>query len=98
MRRQLEHVLEMARRPNIVVQVIPLETGAHQGLNGGPFVIAEFEDASDMAYQDAATSGQIIEDEDVIRELVHLWEALQRVTLPEVLSLRKIEEALQTWT
>jgi transcriptional regulator with XRE-family HTH domain len=98
MRRQLEHVLEMARRPNIVVQVVPLEAGAHQGLRGGPFEIAEFEDAPTVAYQDAAVAGQIIEDEDAIRELAHVWEALQRVTLPETLSVRKIEEAVPRWT
>lgn len=94
MRRQLEHLLEMARRPNIVVQVIPLEAGAHEGLRGGPFTIVEFDDAPDVANQDTAVSGQIIEDEDAIKELAHTWEALQRVTLPETLSLRKIEEAL----
>jgi transcriptional regulator with XRE-family HTH domain len=98
MRCQLEHVLEMAHRPNIVVQMIPLEAGAHEGLRGGPFTIVEFDDAPEAAYQDAAVSGQIIEDEDAIRVLAHTWEALQRVTLPETLSLRKMEEALQTWT
>lgn len=98
MRAQLQRLLDMARRPNIVIQVIPQEAGAHQGLNGGPFIIAEFADAPDAAYQDTAVSGQIIEDEDAIRELAHLWEALQRVTLPEAVSLRKIEEALEVWT
>jgi hypothetical protein len=40
-------------------------------------------------------SGQIIEDEDAIRELAHSWEALQRVTLPEAMSLRAIEETVE---
>ena len=78
-----------------MVQVIPLEAGAHEGLRGGAFIIAEFEDAPDVAYQDTAVSGQIIEDEDAVKELAHLWEALQRVTLPETLSLREIEEAIR---
>jgi transcriptional regulator with XRE-family HTH domain len=94
-REQLRHLLEMAARPNIVVQVIPLEAGAHEGLNGGAFVIAEFDDAPDVAYQDAAVSGQIIEDHDAIRELAHRWDMLQRVTLPEAMSLRVIEEAAE---
>jgi hypothetical protein len=98
MREQLRHLAGMARRPNIVVQVVPLEAGAHQGLNGGPFEIAEFDDAPDVAYQDAATSGQIIEDADAVRELARIWDALQRVTLPEALSLRVIEEAIELWT
>ena len=98
MREQLQHLATMAREPNIVVQVVPLEAGAHEGLRGGAFIIAEFDNAPDVAYQDTAVSGQIIEDEDAIRELAHLWEALQRVTLPETVSLRKIEEALEIWT
>ena len=98
MREQLLHLLELAKRPNIVMQVIPLEAGAHEGLRGGAFVIAEFADASDVGYQDTAVSGQIIEDEDAIKELAHTWEALQRVTLPETLSLRVIEEAVGLWT
>ena len=31
-----------ARRPHIVLQVIPLSAGAHEGMRGGPFVIADF--------------------------------------------------------
>jgi hypothetical protein len=95
MREQLRHLLERARRPNIVVRVIPLEAGAHEGLRGGAFIIAEFDDSPDVAYQDAAVAGQIIEDEDAVRELAHTWEALQRVTLPEAMSLRVIEEAVE---
>ena len=98
MREALTHLAEMARRPNIVVQVIPLEAGEHEGLRGGSFEIAEFEDAPDVAYQDSAVSGQIIEDQDAVKDLAHLWDALQRVTLPEAMSLRVIEEATQLWT
>jgi hypothetical protein len=95
MREQLLHLLEFAKRPNIVVQVIPLEAGAHQGMASAGFVIAEFDGAPDVGYQDTTTSGQIIEDEDAIRELAHTWEALQRVTLPEAMSLRMIEETAE---
>jgi transcriptional regulator with XRE-family HTH domain len=99
MREQLRHLVEMASRPNIVMQVIPLEAGAHQGLASAGFVIAEFDSAPDAGYQDTTVSGQIIEDEDAIRELAHTWEALQRVTLPETLSVRKIEETMAgLWT
>ena len=38
-----------AQRPNIVLQVIPLKTGAHEGLRG-PFVIADFEDGLSLEF------------------------------------------------
>ena len=98
MREALTHIAQMARRPNIVVLVVPLETGAHQGLNGGPFIIAQFDDASDVAYLDTPVAGQIIEDQDAVRELTRIWDMLQRVTLPETESMRIIEEAVGTWT
>src|SRR6185437_606986 len=64
MREQLAHLTQAARRPHIVIQVIPLAAGAHEGMRGGAFVIAEFADSAAVAYQDAASSGQIIEDAD----------------------------------
>jgi hypothetical protein len=97
MRQALLHLAETARRPNVVIQVIPLDAGAHQGLNGGSFEIAEFEDRSDVAYQDSAISGQIVEDQDAVKELARTWDALQRVTLPEGMSLRKIEETIANY-
>jgi hypothetical protein len=31
---QVGHLAEMAQRPNVLIQVIPLEVGAHEGVNG----------------------------------------------------------------
>jgi transcriptional regulator with XRE-family HTH domain len=98
MRKQMRHLAEMAHRPKIVIQVIPLDAGAHEGLRGGPFILAESSDAPDVAYQDTAVSGQIIEDQDAVKELAQLWDTLQRVTLPEAMSLSVIEKAVQLWT
>ena len=53
-----------SQRPNVVVQVIPAGAGAHEGLRGGAFMIADFGDAPSAAYQDTAARGQIIEYSD----------------------------------
>jgi Domain of unknown function (DUF5753) len=81
-----------------LVQVIPLSAGAHQGLNGGAFVVADFEDAPTVAYQDTAISGQIIDDEDQAGALAYTWDALRLEALPRAASLRLIEEAAEQWT
>jgi hypothetical protein len=39
MAEQLDHLVEMAQRPSILIEVIPLDVGAHEGVNGA-FVIA----------------------------------------------------------
>jgi hypothetical protein len=90
MRRQLAHLI--VRRPTVAIQVIPFAAGAHEGLRGGAFVIADFEESTSIAYQDAAASGQIIEDPGVVGALAHTWDTLRLEALPRVASLALIEE------
>jgi Domain of unknown function (DUF5753)/Helix-turn-helix domain len=90
MRGQLAHLT--MRRPTVAIQVIPLTAGAHEGLKGGGFVLADFEDSASIAYQDAAASGQIIEDPRVVGALAHTWDTLRLEALPRVASLALIEE------
>ena len=99
MRAQLAHLQEMARRPDIVIQVIPRSTAAHQGLNGGAFVIADFPAGTPpVAYQDTASRGQVIEDEDDIETLGLLWDTLKSEALPRTAALALMKEVESTWT
>jgi transcriptional regulator with XRE-family HTH domain len=47
MHRQLERLLQLAERPNVIMQVLPFEVGAHPGTMLGPFDILAFEHAAD---------------------------------------------------
>ena len=97
MRGQLAHLVAMARRPHVVIQVIPLAAGPHEGMRGGAFVIADFADAATIAYQDTALSGQIIEDASEADALAHTWDTLRLEALPRVASLSLIEETARQW-
>ena len=55
-------LVEAGQRPNIAIQVVPFSAGAHEGLRGGAFIVADFYGAVTIPCQDAASSGQIIED------------------------------------
>jgi transcriptional regulator with XRE-family HTH domain len=46
MRRQLVRLVELGRRPNVTIEVVPFSAGAHPGLRG-PFVVLEFPDPED---------------------------------------------------
>jgi transcriptional regulator with XRE-family HTH domain len=46
MRRQLDHLLDLAERPHIEIVVVPLRQGAHAGL-GGDFGVLEFAGSGD---------------------------------------------------
>jgi len=93
MREQLAYLTGAARRPHIVIQVIPFTAGAHEGMRGGAFVLAEFADASAVAYQDAASSGQIIEDAAEVSALAVTWDTLRLDALSRTASISIIEEA-----
>ncbi|WP_037957141.1 helix-turn-helix domain-containing protein [Streptomyces sulphureus] len=47
MREQLNHLLEVAELPNVLLQVIPFSSGAHPGTLEGPFVVLRFPDQED---------------------------------------------------
>ncbi len=97
MRAQLGHLAEAALRPNVVLQVIPLAVGAHQGMSGN-FVIADFADAPPAVYQDTAARGQIIEDPDDIAAVTMMWDTLNSEALPRSASVELVKEAAKTWT
>ena len=90
MRKQFEHLADAARRPRIVVKVIPLD--------GGAFVIADFEDAATLAYQDTAVAGQIVADASEAEALTVAWDTLRLEALPRAASLSLIEEVARSWT
>ncbi|MFE1949365.1 helix-turn-helix domain-containing protein [Streptomyces sp. NPDC059524] len=77
MRAQLEHLAELAGRPNITLQILPFSIGAHPGIQG-PFTLFEFKDE---AMEDAlfledsrgiTTAGN--SSEETRRYLERFWE------------------------
>ena len=46
MRGQLRRLIEVAKKPNIIIEVVPFSAGLHPGMNG-PFEIVEFADPLD---------------------------------------------------
>jgi len=98
MREQLNRLADAARRPNIVIQVIAAGAGAHEGLRGAGFVIAEFTDHPSVAYQDTAVQGQIVDSAADVGSLLVLWDTIKAEALPRAASLDLIEEAAKTWT
>ena len=63
MRLQLEHLLDLSRLPNVVIQVLPFGAGAHPAM-GRPFVILAFPERADpdVVYLEDLTSALYVED------------------------------------
>jgi transcriptional regulator with XRE-family HTH domain len=95
-RAQLDRLGELAERPGITIQVIPLTTGAHAGLTSS-FKILSFENAADIAYSEDPATGHFHERPNLVRSLSQTYEALRVVALPVSASLdliRQVREEL----
>jgi hypothetical protein len=88
---------DAAQQPNVVLQVIPLAVGAHQGMSGN-FVIADFAEGPPTVYLDTAARGQIIEDSDDIAVVTVMWETLKAEALSRSASQELIKEVAKSWT
>jgi transcriptional regulator with XRE-family HTH domain len=97
MREQLDYLIEVSQRPKIKVLVVPGSAGAHVGV-GGPFAIAEFRDAPDIAYLDTAAQGQIADHPEIVKACAQVFDTLRAEALPPRASLDLIAEVRDTWT
>ncbi len=79
---QLDHVLSMIQRPNVTVQVIPFDAGAHPGMPGS-FIFLEFRDEGDpeLVYVDAQAGDMFLESEDDLRRYRTMFDHLRASAL-----------------
>jgi Domain of unknown function (DUF5753) len=94
---QLAHLAGMTRRPNVIVQIVPASAGAYEGLRG-PLVLASFASGTDVALQDAALFGQLIESDAGIAAVRAAWDTIKSEALPRSASIELIEKAAERWT
>jgi len=96
MRGQLRHLLEMAARDNITIQVVPGSVGAYPGLTGW-FTVLEFPDDErpDMAYTDGPGGCLYLEDSEDVRACTLGFGHLRGVALGAVDSVAMIRSVLE---
>jgi transcriptional regulator with XRE-family HTH domain len=96
MRGQLRHLLDMAARPNVSLQIIPLARGAHAAA-GGPFSILRFgePDLPDVVYLEQLTSALYLDKRDAVDHYLAVMERLCVEALPTPGSLEMLEGMLK---
>ncbi|UGY94497.1 DUF5753 domain-containing protein [Streptomyces gobiensis] len=92
---QLEHLLAMAERTNLSIQVLPDESFAHAAL-ATSFVILSFpgQVESDVAYADTLLSTVYVEDPPEVAEYSNVFRHVMSAALPLPESVALIEHAL----
>jgi hypothetical protein len=98
MRDQLEHLMDMAARPSVAVQILPGGTGAHAGLLGA-FALATVDSSPDILYLDTAVQGQTVIETALVRKAASVFDRLRADALPRGTSSDLIQKvANERWT
>jgi transcriptional regulator with XRE-family HTH domain len=79
---QLAQLLDQATWPNVELRVLPFAAGLHAGMDG-PFSLLSFPDEllADVAYQEYAVGGHVIDDQSVVSQLATLFSELRSQAL-----------------
>jgi transcriptional regulator with XRE-family HTH domain len=81
MREQLSGLLEAAKQPNITLQVIPFDVGAHPGMPGS-FVYMEFDQADpELVYVDTLAGDLFLEADADLRLYASMFDYLRATAL-----------------
>jgi transcriptional regulator with XRE-family HTH domain len=94
LRRQLVHLLAMAGRRGVTLQVLPFDSGAHAG-HDGPFSIIEFHERTDskVVYVESAAGSLYLEKDRDVGARAAAFEQLTAAALPPGASVDLISKA-----
>jgi transcriptional regulator with XRE-family HTH domain len=91
---QLRYLVEMAERPNITINIVPLRIGWHPGWSG-PFILYEFPDAPPMVHFEHYRSGAFVPDQDDVAEYFKAAAAMRQRALSTDASVKLIAETAE---
>ncbi|MGH3239524.1 MAG: helix-turn-helix domain-containing protein [Spirillospora sp.] len=93
---QLEHLLEMADRWNVILRIVPFSAGEHEGLEGF-FQLIGLPDR-DIAYAGALGGGRLIEMPEEVKDFADTFERIGAKADSQDASRERIKKYLETYT
>lgn len=102
MRAQLERLIEATDQPNVTIQILPFEAGAHAGMDG-TFTILDFPEPGDpsVVYAENATGGLFLEKPDELQKYAFIFDHIRAAAIrPEesvALIAKLTKEPLWKW-
>jgi transcriptional regulator with XRE-family HTH domain len=96
MQAQLKHLIEMAQRPNVTIQVLPFEAGGHAAA-GGAFSLLSFAgyDLRDVVYIEQLTSAQYLDKPAIVDGYLAVMERLCHDALTTASSIKILRSMLR---
>jgi len=92
---QLMHLVELAERPEVIIQVVPQDAGYHEGL-AGAFTIARV-NGRQVALQDGIWRGQVLEGDAQVSALAKAWQHILAKALTSEASKELMERVAKLW-
>jgi transcriptional regulator with XRE-family HTH domain len=96
MTEQLDHLLNIASRTTVTLQIVP-DTPAVAGALGGAFGIATEGNSDVAAYSGSLVNGSVHTDPELITRAVRLFDALRGEALTWRASVDQMTESRQRW-
>jgi uncharacterized protein DUF5753/helix-turn-helix protein len=96
MREQLAHVIELSKRPNVHIHILPTRTGANAGL-GGPIHLATGSGTPEVLLIGALIEDQVTADPVQVRRASATFDAVRGDALNRADSRNVMMEALERW-
>jgi transcriptional regulator with XRE-family HTH domain len=93
MRKQLTHLLEVSKRVNIGLRVVPSTAGAHPGLDGGFKIMSGAR--GDVAFTESPGGGRLVPSATEVRSYVTRYDRIGQKALPENQSQELIVQILE---
>ena len=97
LREQLIHLAEVSKRPNITLQVLTFDAGAHLADSGGFAILSFGHGDPDLGYVESAAGELYLEKQEEIGRLRSVFDHLRTLTLSPAESTKLIRERAGKW-
>lgn len=94
MKGQIEHLIGLADRHNITLQMVPESVGSYAGLMGA-FTILGFDDGPDLVYTEGHIGGQFITDAAIVREYALRYDLIRGAAMSADQTLKLLRTTLE---
>jgi hypothetical protein len=96
MRQQLDHLVDLAGRPNITLQVLPFDRGSYFDGVGEPVILGfPWEDDPGVVFVESRDDGRCLEEPHEVQDYAGAFDKVQRLALPPVESVAMLQRIAQ---
>ncbi|MBM9509036.1 helix-turn-helix domain-containing protein [Actinacidiphila acididurans] len=96
MREQLEHLLAMAEKPHVTIQVLPFEAALHP-MMGGSLTLLTLKNGTTIALVESFDTGEAVDSPKRVTGLIQRFDVVRSKALPEHKSLDLIRRYLREY-